>query len=271
MAHIFHRSLISHAPDIRKKAELLVHTYGSPDQKLYPDTIGQFWEPFHHNYAYGITKIQIVANILNAMKVGDVQNFALWYDSHMKDTWNDVNEKQHFEAWFKNNVRWGPNVQFPNIRDIVNQDQVIVTYGEHKMIDTEPIYNAGNTGHLITYATNLMTMFFIFGFNSTMNIALWLLVLGIAVTEGLSQVIPVSGSSVIGFELTGAILMGLWQYKSWGVFNWLTFLWNTYSFFAPMIMDPPLKSFYFLFGKTVVHVAHYIGTVIGVVIVLFVG
>ena len=268
MSHIFHRSLISHEPEIQQMAEVLVHTYGT--HGIYPDTVGEFWEPFHHNYAYGMTKIQVVANILNAMKVGDIGNFALWYDKHMKGDWRTEIEGNGFETWFRANAQWGANVPFPNIRDLVNQDQIIVRFAEHKMLDQEELLNAGNTAHLLTYGISLFTMFFIFGFNVTMNITLWLVVLGVVVSEGMSRLIPVSGSSVISFEVTGAILMGMWQKKSWGVFDWFTFLFNLYAFFAPLIIDPPLPSKFFLVGKSIMHVAHYVGTAIGVVVVKFV-
>ena len=152
----------------------------------------------------------------------------------------------------------------------MDSDQSLVLFAEHFMSDQKKIIDASNTWHLIFHAVNAYTLLTIFGFDMTMNITLWILLSGILVSESMSKTMPVSGSSIISFEVTGAVLLGMMFMKRWNIFHTFTFALTIYAFLAPLIEDPPLKSKYFLVGKSILHIAHFIGALIGAGIVFFV-
>ena len=257
MAHLFHRRLITHPKDIQAKAERLTHTYGSLDKWAYPDTIGEFWTPFHHNYAYGLSKIQVVANLLADMKVTSASAFLVFYNDYLQDSWVDEERKKTYE-------------NLVTAMGGMDSDQSLVLFAEHFMNDQKKIIDDSNTWHLIFHAINAYTLLSIFGFDMTMNITLWILLSGIVVSEAMSKTMPVSGSSIISFEVTGAVFLGMMFMKRWNMLQTFTFALTVYAFLAPLIEDPPLMSKYFLVGKSILHLAHFVGAGIGAGIVFFV-
>lgn len=257
MAYLSHRRLVTYPQDIQAKAERITHTYGSIDKRLFPDTIGAFWQPFHHNYAYGLSKVEVVANYLAEMKAHSTSVFLELYNEHLADTWQDDRRKQTYEGIV---LAMGD----------LNSDQSLVMYAEHSMNDQKKLVDVLNTWHVVLYAVNLFTVLSIFGFNKTMNITVWIFLLGIASSEAMSQFLSVAGSSIITFAIYGAILTGLMLMKRWNIFYLFTFVSTLYLFAEPLLTDPPLKSKYFIAGKQILHLAHFVGAALGVVIVLLV-
>ena len=269
---LHHRRLVTYPKAIQTKAEIISKTHGTTD-KTFPKVVGKYFKPFGtHNYAYGISVVETVAEILNTLD-GSGKDFVEIYNTYYRPIWRDLSIGAKFESEFKRleNSMTIQAGQSASSKVLLNQDEMIVLFSEYKVLDCVPMMEMANGGHLITWALSLVAFFAIFGMNSTaLTLIIWLVVIGVILTEAFSYMMPVTGSSIIGFGFMGATLFGIfYRNKSWKWYNIIVLIYTVSNVLGPMILDPPLPQKLFLSGKQVSHAGHHTGLIYGIIATYF--
>ena len=256
-----HRRLFSHPKAIQDKAKAMVAAYGDPS---FPEQVGVFIEPFSHNYGYGIRRTSQVAQTLSTLKQREVP-FPVLYDDMFSKMWLDQHKRAAFEKLYTQRAVFGPvSREFVGINPPTNLDELIVLFAEHSMQDQMILFGAGNKTHVFNWIFILAIFFVIFGPSwNSVELMLWLFLVGIIVTESVSRILPVTGSSIISFMFIGANWFGSWGMKGWGWLKICLFALSNYLFVAPLITDPPRAATFFLIGKSTGHMYHYLGFFLG--------
>jgi hypothetical protein len=245
----------------------LLRQYADPK---FPDTVGKFFRPIHHNYLYGVTKEEVVARFLkHCIDMG--RDILSLYKSFLVKGWINPSIQAEFEKAMTAKARFGPDVMEGLTRDLLNNGECVVLFAEYNMRDQGQMMDLGNKAHLYSWVVIALVFVAAFGFNmSALKNAGWLILTGASVTEFWSYIQGLSGTSIIGFEFMGAVFFKLLYLKKWQWQHWLAMVTTVIQWFSPLYTDPPLREALFLRGKSVLHLAHYVGTIIGWVMVRFI-
>jgi hypothetical protein len=260
-----HRRLFSHPKAIQDKAKAMVAAYADPSA---PEKVGVFFAPFSHNYGYGLDRTAQVAQTLAMMKLTIPPLFPVAYDETLSKSWHDQHKRAAFEKLYLQRAVFGPVSQEMSLVITVNpptnEDELIVLFVEHSMQDQMVLFGPGNKTHVFNWIFVLAIFFAIFGPSwNSVELMLWLFLVGIIISESFSAILPVMGSSIIMFMFIGANWFGSWGMKKWDWIQMILFALTNYMFLGPLIVDPPLPSKLFLIGKSTGHFYHYIGFFLG--------
>jgi hypothetical protein len=243
-----HRSLMVHKAEYVTQVKAIVEQYKNP---AFPDEVGQFIRPINHNYAYGINRLAMVADLkylYDKLYNGDFMRF---YESTRKGSWIYQKNAEDFVKEFHAKVKYAI-AAIPS-----NSDELCVLYVEYLMRDQELVLQAGNTTHIFLWVVMLLCFTAMFGLN--LKFFGWLMAIGIGLSEFAGYFGAVSGSSIISFMFVGAVFFGAWTLKGLRLPQVLAIAVVALIFIAPLVQDPPLAQNLFLSGKSVAHVYHFQG------------
>ena len=241
-----------HKAEYVTQVKAIVEQYKNP---AFPDEVGQFIRPINHNYAYGINRLAMVADLkyyTEKLYNGDFKRF---YNETRSGSWLLQQNADDFVKEFHAKVKYAI-AAIPS-----NSDELCVLYVEHMMRDQEHLLEAANKQHILTWVFVLLCFGAMFGLNVKL---LGLLVgVGILSSELTGYFGSISGSSIISFMFIGAVFFGAWKVKGLRLPQVLAIAVVSFLFIWPLVNDPPTAKSYFLSGRYTAHVAHYQGFYLG--------
>ena len=169
-------------------AENLVEQHGNPSR---PKHVGKIFQPFMHNYLYGVTRLHIVEQITARVRKGQ----------SLQSIWQSMN-------WFNQKNR--EDARSLSVMG-VSKEKWAVQFAEVLMIDIKAKYEASNQQLLINIPIELTLLWFVFGMDWRLLGKIF--IAGVAFSELSGFYRENKGFSMVEFLSYGVIMQHLYQKK----------------------------------------------------------